>query len=711
MKITPLAISTLLLATACSGPKVSAHASLTEKVESHDEAIHVLDVWMRDPFITRGPDDAYYLTGTTANQGDPRWLEDRYNSGLDRQDITGSPVPSIVGATVRVWRSESLVDWDELPTPFSLTDGYWPEAEPEAFATVPEKDWRLWAPEVHYLNGQWMIVHTSPAPVRQGANLAIPHGTGFTGPFSHPMKEQMKGRHDPSLFQDDDGTIYLLWGNTWIAPLRPDLSGFAAEPVRIDPADRIIGHEGATMARIGDKYVHFGTAWSTDRMRQGSYNLYYCVADSPMGPFGPRQFAGRFLGHGTPFQDRQGRWWCTAFYNANVPPISDENIQTRDLGADAHTINEQGVTLVPLDVRVFAGGYVYIRAKDPRYAVPGPDEAQDFGIDPTADAKRAAVEAHDRAVHIHDHWIRDPYILVDGDDYILTGTTLEAGMDGIVGISTWRSQDLVNWQEQPRLWRFEDTHWIDLDQPVKHHAGKLLVWAPELHRIGDRWAIVHTTNNAFANLLVTAGSELAAPLIEPMGPDFGRRHDPSIFVDNGIPWLVSGVLSLQALKPDLSAYAGREIKLAPADREMGHEGSYIIKVGAKYVWFGTAWSTDQPRKGTYNLYYATADALTGPYGHRRFAGRFLGHGTPFQDKQGRWWCTAFYNANVPALDPAEAAARDLSDTAYTINRQGTTLVPLDITTDASGEVWVRAKDPAYTYPGPEEVQQFRASTK
>jgi arylsulfatase len=111
------------------------------------------------------------------------------------------------------------------------------------------------------------------------------------------------------------------------------------------------------------------------------------------------------------------------------------------------------------------------------------------------------------------------------------------------------------------------------------------------------------------------------------------------------------------------------------------------------------------RKGTYNLYYATADKLTGPYGRRRFAGRFLGHGMPFRDKQGRWWCTAFYNANKPPLSDDQAHA-ELADNAYTLNRQGTTLVPLDVTIGPDGDVTVRAKDPRYAKPGPEEVQKF-----
>ena len=198
----------------------------------------------------------------------------------------------------------------------------------------------------------------------------------------------MGERHDPSLFTDDDGTVYMLWLNTMIAPLNKDLTRYTADPVRIDPAGSRpgpdgtpishIGHEGATMIKVGGKYVHLGTAWSTDSGRKGSYNLYYCVADKITGPYGPRKFAGRFLGHGTPFQTKEGKWWCTAFFNGNAPPEPREGIETRDIGDNARTINEQGVTIVPLDVRMLDSGEVYIRAKDPAYANPGPDEVQQF---------------------------------------------------------------------------------------------------------------------------------------------------------------------------------------------------------------------------------------------------------------------------------------------------------------------------------------------
>jgi arylsulfatase len=384
------ALVLLLLVTAAAGAASPAmdRATIQAGLQTHDRALHIKDGWIRDPYIYLAPDGFYYLTGTTPNPGEPREEAEPYNSGLDLPAITGSDRPSIVGSSLRVWRSRDLVVWEDLGVLFTLDQGYWGEAMPGKFEAVPREEWRLWAPELYVFEGRWVFVHTSPSPVERGANLAVSRSATLSGPFTHPMKDAMRGRHDPSIFRDDDGTYYLLWGNTLIAPMKPGFAGFAAEPRRIDPAGsrpgpdgepiRRIGHEGATIRRIGGKYVHFGTAWSTDRPRKGTYNLYYCTAETITGPYGPRRFAGRFLGHGTPFQDKRGRWWCTAFFNANVPPISREEALKPSVGGNAHTINEQGVTIVPLDVRVLDDGEVFIRAKDPAYARPGPEEVQPF---------------------------------------------------------------------------------------------------------------------------------------------------------------------------------------------------------------------------------------------------------------------------------------------------------------------------------------------
>jgi arylsulfatase len=245
---------------------------------------------------------------------------------------------------------------------------------------MPESNWRLWAPELHEIDGKWAIIHTSPTPVRS-SNLSFTRDLKLQGPFTHPMGEKIGHRHDPSLFKDDDGSWWLIWGATEIAKLKKDFSDLDGAPVAIAPSGEMnkIGHEGCLMRKFGKKYVLFGTGWSTQQSRKGSYNLYYATADKITGPYSERKFAGRFLGHGTPFQDKEGRWWCTAFFNGNVPPLPIEGIVTKDLSETAQTINPQGVTIVPMEIQIDRAGEVHIRASVAAYATPGPDEKQKFG--------------------------------------------------------------------------------------------------------------------------------------------------------------------------------------------------------------------------------------------------------------------------------------------------------------------------------------------
>lgn len=354
-------------------------------IKSHDKALFLLNDWIRDPYIILGPDDYYYLTGTTPAPNDPREKNDPYNNGLGKT--------SIVGPSVKLWRSKDLAVWEYRGVIFDHKDGVQYKSGKEKYKNMMDRV--LWAPEVHWTGTTWALLHCP----RHFSNLVLADSPELSPEteWSSPMIGGFVNKHDPSLFQDDDGTWYALWANTYIAELKDDFSAFVGEPVRIDPTGQrknprknndkeygkgeytsVIGHEGATMRKIGDKYVHIGTAWSTDLGRKGSYNLYYCVADDIRGPYSERRFIGRFLGHGTPFIDKDGQWWCTAFYNADVPPLPTDGIETRDLGESAQTINQRGTTIVPLDVKILEDGDIYMRAKDPHYANPGPDENQQF---------------------------------------------------------------------------------------------------------------------------------------------------------------------------------------------------------------------------------------------------------------------------------------------------------------------------------------------
>jgi len=323
------------------------------------------------------------------------------------------------------------------------------------------------------------------------------------------------------------------------------------------------------------------------------------------------------------------------------------------------------------------------------------------------------INQHKDAVHIFDDWMRDPYVSLGPDGYYyLTCTQYTPESEGIRQ-PVYRSKDLAKWEFNGFPYSLNDAS--NYNQYIENNKAKrridfdgktgLKLWAPEMHFIDNRWITVHTSNVGIGNLFYSEGKEYKAPFKD-WGELFGKHHDPSLFCDdNKDIWLVSKCAEIQKIKSDLSGFDGEPIKIEPSNRKLGHEGCSIVKFEGKYILFGTGWSTDNMRKGTYNLYYCTADKVEGPYDERKFAGRFLGHGTPFKDKNGKWWCTAFYNANKPVLSEDELKATDFSNEAYSINKQGLTLVPLDFK-KVNGDIVVTAIDPAYRLPGKEEVQKF-----
>lgn len=332
---------------------------LIEKIENHSEALLIKECWIRDPFIFLTPEGKYMLTGTAEKDNDAEFQKDPYSQGEISNDLL-------------LWESDNLVDWKAIEPTYNTKDN----PELTSYMDMKKNKWALevlWAPELHYYNNEWVLIHC-PQSV---SNLATTKTLDENSEWEFHNTEAFYDKHDPSIFVDANNDAYLLWGyyKFFIQKLKSDLSDFAGEPVTLSPSDRTMGHEGSTMYKIGDKYVYVGTAWSTDNMRKGSYNLYYCTADSPTGPFGERRFMGRFLGHGTPFIDKNGNWWCTAFYNANVEPLDTTDIDTKDLSQDAQTINKMGVTIVPLEVEQLTDGDVYMKAKAPHYNVIGADEA------------------------------------------------------------------------------------------------------------------------------------------------------------------------------------------------------------------------------------------------------------------------------------------------------------------------------------------------
>ena len=60
-------------------PPAMSRSEIEAGLKSHDRALRIKSGWIRDPYITIGPDGFYYLTGTQPNPDDQREATDPNN--------------------------------------------------------------------------------------------------------------------------------------------------------------------------------------------------------------------------------------------------------------------------------------------------------------------------------------------------------------------------------------------------------------------------------------------------------------------------------------------------------------------------------------------------------------------------------------------------------------------------------------------------------
>ncbi|AKJ65475.1 glycosyl hydrolase [Kiritimatiella glycovorans] len=315
------------------------NASLTRMPDS---VRPLLDTFMRDPQVCAGPDGWYYMTGTTEAPGMDPW---HINDGI------------------RLWKSRDLKHWTPMGLVWDLDeargwqrfyyvydkDGSTPGrlVAPEDLTAEMRSTLRVrravWAPEIHYLKSQGTffltacINHNIHLPREQwaghkhwGATFVLRSTSGRAdGPYVDPHPSApLTGGIDSSLFEDDDGTVYLACQGSSIARFREDMSGLAEGPwdPRETPFPREAYAEGAFLFKARDRYRLVKTYWSFaegDRFtyaqhpapKKYSYDPLLATADSIRGPYGPRHNTITGGGHGNFFCDHQGRWWACVFFN------------------------------------------------------------------------------------------------------------------------------------------------------------------------------------------------------------------------------------------------------------------------------------------------------------------------------------------------------------------------------------------------------------
>jgi len=258
----------------------------------------LFDQFLRDASIVNAPDGFYYMTGTT-----------------------GGPEAWVVTSDLSVWKSPDLAHWSpvmDAPRPSTVVwnldrDGTWMKPvtlrDGEPFRP-------LWAPEIHYFQNTFWIPFSVP---RHGITI-LKSATGkAAGPYAIALSpdEPLSTGIDASLFVDDDGSVYALYGGGYIARMKPDMTGLAEPFHRILSASgREIGFEGVFLFKNHGIY----TLTAADFVN-GEYNTYAATATSLAGPWSERYLAVPHVGHGNFFRDKQGRMWSTYFGNDRNTPF------------------------------------------------------------------------------------------------------------------------------------------------------------------------------------------------------------------------------------------------------------------------------------------------------------------------------------------------------------------------------------------------------
>ncbi len=252
----------------------------------------LFDFPVRDTSVCLGPDGVYYLIGTT---GWPTWW--KTNEGI------------------RTWRSPDLKAWEPLGLVWSFeNDATWQKP-------VVEDCRAIWAPEIHYLKGNYWITYCVNWP--GGGTGILRSTTGKPeGPYvdvkpDGPLTQEI----DASLFEDADGSVYFVYQNGKIARMTEDMTGLAEEPRLLAPSNAPqVGFEGAALFRIEGRYHLICADFIGD---PGQYHCMAASSDSIYGPYGPRYLAVPHGGHNVLFADRDGKWWSTFFGNDPYAPFTE----------------------------------------------------------------------------------------------------------------------------------------------------------------------------------------------------------------------------------------------------------------------------------------------------------------------------------------------------------------------------------------------------
>ncbi|MFP4382333.1 MAG: family 43 glycosylhydrolase [Candidatus Sumerlaeia bacterium] len=588
----------------------------------------LFDTPLIDTAITKGPDGMYYLTGT---------------SGSKREDGT---VNFNVNDGIYLWKSSDLKSWEAMG---KLVDRDMVKADVEDLGLLRTVAYRdemegLLAPEIHFVKDACYLTY-SLKPC--GAGLLKSTSGKPEGPYED-VGLMMKRGQDASLFADEDGSVYWVFGGGWIAKMNESMTALAEEPRLIMPHDgRKDLPAGAQILQVGtggafmfkkDGVYHLLAAAIHGRLGVPCYDTWVSTAPSLDGPWVRRKLAVAHGGQSTMFEGPDGQWYATFS------------------GVDSRAALRERPAIVPVD---WVGNISYYYPKNE----PWPWKK-----------KEVITEAWgwEHVLPISDLSYRDPVAVNGGDGFFYaTGlhnknthgnkTAILKGKDLTgktpwerIPIAGWETVDDVPWFKEPdgrvgfwvsmaKIFPAKNTFWITLNIPgggrvLRSRSGSMAgpwevavdVGDPEpagrrFHRSMVFEDYDGSLYGRFSELLWPATDDFSAPLPEQVPP-----------TEDGYKMPFNA--RLQGYTHESSNGSG----LFRGDVPIGH----IYKIDGNYLMIGGAgWHGDYRSFGTYDSEVFWSTKIGGPW-HPNYS--VLPHGGNsgiFQDDDGTWWHIGFANDN------------------------------------------------------------------
>ena len=197
----------------------------------------------------------------------------------------------------RVYSTQDMVNWTDHGSPLALESFSW-------------ADDRAWASQTIERNGKFYWYICAHSRLSGGMAIGVAVGDSPTGPFKDalgkPLFENGSWDHiDPTVFIDDDGQAWLMWGNPqcYYLKLNEDMISYSGDLGLLDMTEEAFGAPVMSKREKDRKYkdCYVEGPWLTKR--NGTYQLLYAAGGVPEhisystapSPTGPWKYAGEIM--------------------------------------------------------------------------------------------------------------------------------------------------------------------------------------------------------------------------------------------------------------------------------------------------------------------------------------------------------------------------------------------------------------------------------